>query len=98
MKIACYIRNIGIFDQLRATLIRTGFECDHFLSKTTLLRALRRYSFDLIVIDIAIDSHDNDNDSIFSWLNFRSDDRPPRNDPFRDLQRRTGCLGTRQRR
>jgi len=75
MNIACYIRNAAAFDQVRAALVRAGFESHHFPSETVLLRSLRRRSFDLILIDMALASKDND--SILSWLNFRSGERTP---------------------
>ncbi|EJL88954.1 response regulator with CheY-like receiver domain and winged-helix DNA-binding domain [Herbaspirillum sp. CF444] len=75
MKIACYIRNTTVFEQVRATLIRSGFEPAHYDSETALLRSLQRNTFDLIVIDIAVMPRDDD--SIFSWLNFRTGNRTP---------------------
>ncbi|WP_034300974.1 response regulator transcription factor [Herbaspirillum sp. RV1423] len=77
MKIACYIRNVSVFEQVRTHLIRSGFEVTHFDSETSLLRTIRRTAFDLVIIDIAVIPRDDD--SIFSWLNFRSGsgDRTP---------------------
>lgn len=75
MKIACYIRNTTVFDQVRTALARAGYESAHFDTETALLRTLRRSQFDLIIIDIALPPRDDD--SIFSWLSFRSGDRTP---------------------
>ncbi|SRR5450830_72374 len=75
MKIACYIRNTSAFDLVRTALTRSGFECVRFDSETALLRTLQRNSFDLIIIDIALPPRDDD--SIFSWLNFRTGNRTP---------------------
>lgn len=75
MKIACYLRHEAIYQQVKEALARAGFETAHFSTETDLLRALRRRGFDLIIIDIAsTPSHD---DSIFSWLNYRSGNRTP---------------------
>jgi DNA-binding response OmpR family regulator len=75
MKIACYLRNVTVFEQVKEALVRAGFESVHFASETDLLRTLRRRGFDLIIIDIAIVP--GRDDSIFSWLNCRSGDRTP---------------------
>ncbi len=75
MKIACYIRNAAVYDLVRTTLNRSGFDTSHFDTETALLRTLRRHTFDLIIIDIPMIPRDDD--SIFSWLNFRSGDRTP---------------------
>ena len=75
MKIACYIRNPTVYEQVRGTLVRAGFEAIQFDSETALLRTLTRRTFDLILIDVALPPRDDD--SIFSWLGFRSGDNTP---------------------
>lgn len=75
MKIACYIRNPTVFEQVRGALDRAGFESTQFDSETALLRTLTRRTFDLILIDVALPPRDDD--SIFSWLGFRSGDTTP---------------------
>jgi len=75
MKIACHIRNPTVYEQVRNALARAGFESVQFDTETALLRSLRRHSFALIVIDIALTPRDDD--SIFSWLSFRSGDLTP---------------------
>lgn len=75
MNIACHIHNDGLYEQVQGTLARTGLKCDRFPSDTALIRALRQRSFGAIVVDIAAGLQDQE--SIFTWLNCRSDDSTP---------------------
>lgn len=75
MKIACYIRNATVFEQVRAALLRAGLVPTHFDSETALLRTLKRKSFDFVIIDIP--NAPQAEGSIFSWLAIRSGDRVP---------------------
>lgn len=75
MNIACYIRNASVLELVRATFKQAGFDCAPYPTEALLFRALRRQSFDLIVIDFAVAP--NDDDSILSWLNCRSGDHTP---------------------
>ncbi|MDB5773094.1 MAG: DNA-binding response regulator [Burkholderia sp.] len=75
MKIACYIRTDTVLAQIRGVVARAGFECDHFSTETTLMRALRREPFDLLLVDFAVEAPADDN--ILSWLNCRSGDTTP---------------------
>jgi DNA-binding response OmpR family regulator len=75
MNIACHIRNESVLELVRAILKKAGFECTHYPSETLLFRALRRESFDLILIDFAVAP--DDDDSLLSWLNCRSGDHTP---------------------
>ncbi|HYD61631.1 MAG TPA: response regulator transcription factor [Noviherbaspirillum sp.] len=75
MNIACHIRNDGLYEQVQGTLARTGLKCDRFASDTALLRALKQRSFGAILVDIATGLQDQE--SIFTWLNCRSDDSTP---------------------
>lgn len=60
MKIACYIRNPTVYEQVRGTLVRAGFESIQFDSENALLRTLTRRTFDLILIDVALPPRDDD--------------------------------------
>lgn len=75
MKIACYIRNLSVFEQVKAALIRVGFTPTHFDSETTLLRTMKRKSFDFIILDLP--NSPQGEGSIFSWLGIRSGERVP---------------------
>lgn len=75
MKIACYVRNVSVFEQVKAALVRAGLVPTHFDSETTLLRTLKRKAFDFVIIDIASSSQAEN--SIFSWLGIRSGERVP---------------------
>ena len=74
MKIACYIRNIFALEQVQTCLQRSGFESIHFDSEISLLRTLKRHAFDIVIIDIA--NAASEGDSIFSWLNVRTERIP----------------------
>jgi DNA-binding response OmpR family regulator len=75
MNIACHIRNEALFEQVQGTLARTGLKCERFASDTALLRAIRNRSFGAIVVDISAGLQDQE--SIFTWLNCRTDDNTP---------------------
>jgi DNA-binding response OmpR family regulator len=75
MNIACHIRNDALFEQVQGSLALTGLKCERFASETALLRALRHRSFGAIVVDIGAGLQDQQ--SIFTWLNCRSDDDTP---------------------
>jgi DNA-binding response OmpR family regulator len=75
MKIACYIRNASVFEQVRTALVRVGWTPTLFDSETMLLRTIKRQAFDFILIDLP-DPTQTEN-SIFSWLGIRSGDRIP---------------------
>lgn len=75
MNIASLIRNPSVLELVRSTLKQAGFDCTPYPSETLLFRALRRQSFDLILIDFAVAP--DDDDSILSWLNCRSGDHTP---------------------
>ncbi|MBB5391323.1 MULTISPECIES: response regulator transcription factor [unclassified Herbaspirillum] len=74
MNIACYIRNSNIYDQVKNALVRVGYLPTQFDSETTLLRTLKRKTFEFVIIDL---SSAESEDSIFSWLSLRSGDPIP---------------------
>lgn len=75
MKIACCTRFDKVFDHVQAALAPTHIECEHFFSEQALLRALRRRTFDLIVVDS--DNQMPNDAPVFSWLNCRTDESTP---------------------
>ena len=75
MNIACHIRNDALFEQVQGALARTGMKCERFASDTALLRSIRYRSFGAIVVDINAGLQDQE--SIFTWLNCRTDDNTP---------------------
>jgi DNA-binding response OmpR family regulator len=75
MNIACHIRSASVLEQVRSTFQKAGFACTNYQTDALLFRALRRESFDLVLVDFAIAP--NDDDSILSWLNGRSGDYTP---------------------
>jgi DNA-binding response OmpR family regulator len=75
MKIACCTRHDKVFQYVQNALIPTHIECEHFASEASLLRTLRRRSFDLIVVDS--DNQMPNDAPVFSWLNCRTDESTP---------------------
>lgn len=75
MKIACYIRNSTVSDNVKAMLARANHESVHFDNEAAMLRTVRRSSVDLILIDIGVEPRDDN--SILSWLNLRTGDNTP---------------------
>lgn len=75
MNIACHIRNDALFEQVQGALSRTALKCERFASDTALLRSIRYHSFGAIVVDISAGLQDQE--SIFTWLNCRTDDNTP---------------------
>jgi DNA-binding response OmpR family regulator len=75
MKIACYIRNASVFEQVKTALVRAGLTPTHFDSETALLRSMKRTSFDFVIIDVP--NAPQAEGSMFSWLGIRSGDRVP---------------------
>ncbi|MTV41734.1 response regulator transcription factor [Duganella radicis] len=75
MNIASLIRNPSVLETVRATCKQAGFQCVVYPTEALLFRALRRQSFDLILIDFPLAP--SDDDSILSWLNCRTGDHTP---------------------
>lgn len=75
MRIACHILSDDSFNHVQGALARAGFDCDRFLSETTLLRMLRRERYDLILVDT--DAGGLDEKNIYSWLNCRTGESTP---------------------
>lgn len=75
MSIACQVRNDALFQQVQSALVQNGFNCERFTSDTSLLRAIRYRTFDLILVDIG--NGVQESESIFSWLTCRSEDSVP---------------------
>lgn len=75
MKIACYIRNSAVTDQVRSVLARANHECLHFDNEAGLLRSIRRTSVDMILIDMGAEPREDN--SVLAWLNLRSGDNTP---------------------
>lgn len=61
--------------QATAALERAGFSCERLQSETSLLRLVRRRTYDLILIEMAID--DPDREGILSWMNCRFGESAP---------------------
>jgi len=75
MTIACYIRDEKLTRSIQEILSRAGMECEGFLSETSLLRTMRRRSFDLILVDTGFEA--SAEERIFSWLNCRTGESTP---------------------
>ncbi|MDB5763200.1 MAG: DNA-binding response regulator [Herminiimonas sp.] len=75
MTIACYINDDIVFHQVQSVLSRASFDCERFLSETSLLRTLRRRSFALILVDTDIAPPAEER--VFSWLNCRTGESTP---------------------
>lgn len=70
MRVACYIRNAEVYDEVREVLASAGFDCQRFKSEIPLLRAFRREDFALILADTESDPVDEQ--MFYSWLNCRT--------------------------
>lgn len=75
MSIACYISDDAVSQNVQEVLSRAGFECERFLSETSLLRTLRHRNFDLILVDTNIAPPAEER--VFSWLNCRTGESTP---------------------
>lgn len=75
MKIACCTRHDKVFQFVKNALAPTRYECEHFVSEASLLRTLRRHTYDLIVVDS--DNQMPNDAPVFSWLNCRTDESTP---------------------
>jgi DNA-binding response OmpR family regulator len=73
MHIACQISCLDTFNQVRAAVEPAGFDCCWFPSETALLVALRRRSFDLILVDTDKFSAT----LLCAWLECRSGEKTP---------------------
>lgn len=75
MKSVCYILDDSIFQQIRIVLELFGFSCERFTSDMSALCALRRYDYDLVVVEMGADL--SCRDRIFSWLSCATCDSAP---------------------
>lgn len=75
MNIACFIQDGAVFLHVQSVLARAGFNCERFLSEISLLRTMRRRSFDLILVDTGTDQPVEER--VFSWLSCRNGERTP---------------------
>lgn len=73
MRIACHTSCSTMFNQLRTVLEPAGFDCCRFACETALLVALRRHSFDLILVD----NEKFSTTLIRSWLECRTGEKIP---------------------
>lgn len=75
MNIACYTRSDTVSDRIQAALKQAGFECERLLPDLSLLRSIRRQTYDLILIEVSEQMHERD--SIFSWMSCRFGESTP---------------------
>ena len=75
MNIACFIQDATIFDNTQRILTQAGFVCVRFLSEISLLRTLRRRSFELILADSGMNYPEEER--FFTWLNCRTGESTP---------------------
>lgn len=75
MNIACCISNDIAFDTLETVLIRHRLACERLSSELSLMRAIRRRSFDLIIFEMTNSAVQDD--GFFSWLSCRSGETTP---------------------
>jgi DNA-binding response OmpR family regulator len=75
MRIACNIRCNSSFGRVQEVLVGAGFDCTRFTTETAMIRALRRESYDLILIEASAQAHDDR--SAYSWLNCRTGESTP---------------------
>lgn len=75
MRIACQIRCVTAYQNVQDALARAGFDCVHFISETSLMRALRHEAFDLLLLDANTEAREGH--GIFSWLHCLSGNSTP---------------------
>jgi DNA-binding response OmpR family regulator len=75
MNIACLICDEKVSRHVHLVLSSAGFNCERFLSETSLLRTLRRRGFDLILADAG--KNPPAEERVFSWLNCRTGESMP---------------------
>lgn len=75
MNIACCIGNDTAFQALETVLIRHRLACERVTGELSLMRAIRRRTYDLIIFEM--DSGADSGDGFFSWLNCRSGETTP---------------------
>ncbi|HYD60604.1 MAG TPA: response regulator transcription factor [Noviherbaspirillum sp.] len=75
MRIACNIRCNSTFHRVQEVLAGAGFDCTQFITESAMIRALRRESYDLILIETSAEAHDDR--SAYSWLNCRTGESTP---------------------
>ena len=51
MSIACCIHDMDVSRCVQEVLVREGYDCEEFLSETSLLRTMKNRNFELIVTD-----------------------------------------------
>lgn len=75
VNIACCISNDTAFDTLETVLIGQRLACERLAGELSLMRAIRRRSFDLIIFEITNGAMPDE--GFFSWLNCRSGETTP---------------------
>lgn len=75
MNIACCMSNNTAFEALEAVLIRHRLACERLPGELSLMRAIRRRSFDLIIFEMTNGALQDD--GFFSWLSCRSGEITP---------------------
>lgn len=75
MNIACYTRSDTVSERIQVALKYAGFECERLLPDISLLRSVRRQTYDLILIEVSEQMQDRE--SIFSWMSCRFGESTP---------------------
>lgn len=75
MNLVCCISDGQAWDQLQTALARNRISCERVGNEVALLRALRRASYDLIIVEV--DQRAAVNQGFFSWLGCRSGETTP---------------------
>jgi len=75
MNIACHIRDKEMSERIHDILGHAGISCERFISELSLLRSLRRHTFDLILVES--ENKATSEEGVFSWLNCRTGESTP---------------------
>lgn len=75
MKFAVLTKDVRLFEQVRECFRDDCFSCDVFYDEISLIRAIRREAYNLILLDADID-YQNAN-PVFSWINCHSGHSTP---------------------
>lgn len=75
MKSVCYVSDDIVFQKIQAVLRNLGFACERCTTEMSMLRALRRYDYDLVLTEIGTEH--SCKEGILSWLSCGTADGTP---------------------
>jgi DNA-binding response OmpR family regulator len=75
MKFAVLTKDVRLFEQVRECFREECFSCDVFYDEISLIRAIRREAYNLILLDA--DAEHQSGNPVFSWINCHSGHSTP---------------------